>query len=168
MVAHHLPRAVVRAFLPRTKSRSSATTSSFRPLNPPVCGAFSFCLAGDNRAVPILYKYLAPERVDILSTGLIMLTKPRAFNDPFEMNPHFDAMQDGEAKKEAPNHWPFLFKTEAMKEVSVGCRSGKLHETIEPILEEPKYQHVKLLRAILDGQYAEWRHFGDGRSRSCK
>ena len=44
--------------------------------------------------MPILYKYLHPDRVDVLESGFIMLTKPRSFNDPFELNPHFDTVQE--------------------------------------------------------------------------
>jgi hypothetical protein len=42
----------------------------------------------------ILYKYCAPERIDILDSGWIMLTRPRAFNDPFELNPHITTISD--------------------------------------------------------------------------
>ena len=44
--------------------------------------------------MPILYKYLHPDRVDILETGYIMLARARSFNDPFELNPHFDTLQE--------------------------------------------------------------------------
>ncbi|MDF1812384.1 MAG: DUF2971 domain-containing protein [Verrucomicrobiales bacterium] len=37
----------------------------------------------------ILYKYLPPERVDVLEHGLIAFTPPRLFNDPFEASPIF-------------------------------------------------------------------------------
>jgi len=36
-----------------------------------------------------LYKYLAPERTDILKNGFIRFTQPSAFNDPFETFPCF-------------------------------------------------------------------------------
>jgi DUF2971 family protein len=35
-----------------------------------------------------LYKYCPPARVDILESGMIALTRPRAFNDPFELMPN--------------------------------------------------------------------------------
>jgi hypothetical protein len=37
----------------------------------------------------ILYKYLPPERIDILESCLIAFTPPRLFNDPFEAKPLF-------------------------------------------------------------------------------
>jgi Protein of unknown function (DUF2971) len=35
----------------------------------------------------ILYKYVPPERVDVLQSGLIAFTPPWLFNDPFEASP---------------------------------------------------------------------------------
>jgi len=43
--------------------------------------------------VPILYKYCPPERVDILESGILMLTRPAAFNDPFELKPHYGTLE---------------------------------------------------------------------------
>lgn len=39
----------------------------------------------------ILYKYLSPERIDVLETRLIAYPHPRVFNDPFEARPLFPA-----------------------------------------------------------------------------
>ena len=39
----------------------------------------------------IFYKYLPPERIDILQNRLIRFTQPNALNDPFEAKPHFHA-----------------------------------------------------------------------------
>jgi hypothetical protein len=39
----------------------------------------------------IFYKYLPPERIDILQNRLIRFTQPNALNDPFEAKPHFYA-----------------------------------------------------------------------------
>jgi len=38
----------------------------------------------------MLYKYLSPERVDVLENRLIRFTQPAAFNDPFEMQSILD------------------------------------------------------------------------------
>jgi len=45
---------------------------------------------GTNPAVPqVLYKYLPPERIDVLESGKIRFTQPAVFNDPFESSPVF-------------------------------------------------------------------------------
>ena len=44
--------------------------------------------------MPILYKYLAPERIDILTSGFIMLTRPHLFSDPFELSPHYESLEE--------------------------------------------------------------------------
>ena len=36
----------------------------------------------------LVYKYVAPERLDILEKGLIRFTQPAALNDPFESTPN--------------------------------------------------------------------------------
>lgn len=40
----------------------------------------------------MLYKYVSFDRIDILKNGLIRLTQPGDFNDPFELHPSFDLM----------------------------------------------------------------------------
>lgn len=37
-----------------------------------------------------LYKYVTPERIDVLRTGRIRFSQPTALNDPFELRPYFD------------------------------------------------------------------------------
>jgi hypothetical protein len=44
----------------------------------------------------ILYKYLPPERLDVLSNGLIRYTQFGAFNDPFDGHPHFTALSNND------------------------------------------------------------------------
>lgn len=44
-----------------------------------------------------LYKYLGPDRVDVLRNREIRFTQAAALNDPFELNTYFDALaQDGQ------------------------------------------------------------------------
>ena len=38
------------------------------------------------------YKYIEPDRIDILENGLIRFTQPALFNDPFEMSPFIAAI----------------------------------------------------------------------------
>jgi len=40
------------------------------------------------------YKYVPPQRVDILEKNCILFSPPALFNDPFEMRPLFDAVED--------------------------------------------------------------------------
>lgn len=47
-----------------------------------------------------LYKYLIPDRTDILNNNLIRFTQPSALNDPFELNPiFFDLFSENQLKK---------------------------------------------------------------------
>ena len=39
-----------------------------------------------------IYKYIPPERIDILQNNHIRFTQPSAFNDPFEAFPYFKAL----------------------------------------------------------------------------
>lgn len=43
-----------------------------------------------------LYKYLHPDRVDILASQKIRFTQPALFNDPFEMNPYIKEIASDE------------------------------------------------------------------------
>lgn len=45
----------------------------------------------------ILYKYLTPDRIDVLQNCMVRYTQPEAFNDPFEVKPYItkiDAEED--------------------------------------------------------------------------
>jgi hypothetical protein len=42
----------------------------------------------------ILYKYLSPERVDVLEHRRIRYSQPNAFNDPFEVKPYISHISD--------------------------------------------------------------------------
>ena len=37
----------------------------------------------------ILYKYVVPDRIDVLKNGLIRFTQANALNDPYDVNPNF-------------------------------------------------------------------------------
>lgn len=39
-----------------------------------------------------LFKYVGPERIDVISNLEIRFTQPDALNDPFELQPHFDSI----------------------------------------------------------------------------
>jgi hypothetical protein len=39
-----------------------------------------------------LYKYLPPDRVDVVANGKLRFTQPQDFNDPFEVLPNIDAL----------------------------------------------------------------------------
>jgi len=53
---------------------------------------YSFSWGNSNDSLQMtLYKYLHPDRIDLLQNLLIRFTQPGAFNDPFEMQPYFDS-----------------------------------------------------------------------------
>lgn len=41
-----------------------------------------------------VYKYLIPDRIDVLRNGRIRFTQPAALNDPFELRPYFESLVD--------------------------------------------------------------------------
>lgn len=43
----------------------------------------------------IVYKYVTPDRIDVLENGRIRFTQADALNDPFEINPCFSAYNQG-------------------------------------------------------------------------
>ncbi len=47
-----------------------------------------------------LYKYVVPERIDILQNGLIRFTQPMYFNDPFELYPSIKNFTDDSGRTE--------------------------------------------------------------------
>ncbi len=98
----------------------------------------------------ILYKYCRPERIDVLESGVIMLTRARAFNDPFELNPHITSISDpiAYAKHIADRikNFVILSRGQPREPLDVGalrgepqrfsnrlrCRPGNLGELLSP------------------------------------
>jgi hypothetical protein len=39
----------------------------------------------------ILYKYLHPDRIDVLTQKMVRFTQPGDFNDPFEFRPYIQS-----------------------------------------------------------------------------
>ena len=39
-----------------------------------------------------LFKYIRPERIDVIEQLEIRFTQPDALNDPFELRPHFESI----------------------------------------------------------------------------
>lgn len=49
----------------------------------------------------VLYKYLPPERADVVANGLLRYTQLGAFNDPFDGRPHLTALGTDEQLRES-------------------------------------------------------------------
>lgn len=47
-----------------------------------------------------LYKYVSPERTDVLKNGLIRFTQPTSFNDPFETFPYLQSLGNPEQNED--------------------------------------------------------------------
>jgi Protein of unknown function (DUF2971) len=68
---------------------------------------FHMCAPRDNvgqrqpRSPPmILYKYLHPDRVDVLEQKMVRFTQPGDFNDPFEFRPYIESAASDEAVRD--------------------------------------------------------------------
>jgi hypothetical protein len=59
---------------------------------------------------------------------------------------------DGEAVDLSHDCWPFLFRPEAVREIVIGHRSGAIIEDVCTVLQEPRYEHVKLSLAEPDAK----------------
>lgn len=47
----------------------------------------------------LVYKYVHPDRVDILENGTIRFTQPYALNDPFDSNPNYNLFRESVRKR---------------------------------------------------------------------
>jgi hypothetical protein len=75
----------------------------------------------------ILYKYLSPERLDVLRDAKIRYTQPRLFNDPFELRPYYKLISPPErAIESALSFFDFFRDTEAEREeILASIRQGR-------------------------------------------
>lgn len=66
-----------------------------------------------------LYKYVTPERTDILTNKFVRFTQPLAFNDPFETFPCFAGLPEDSAKELYDKHRPDRDQIERFVEESL-------------------------------------------------
>lgn len=130
----------------------------------------------------MLYKYVTFERIDILRNGLIRLTQPGDFNDPFELHPSFDLMSraDIAALPDAPEtdasgRSMKILTPEALTRVFATLAPG-LAQTINETPQDGGTYALnsnKIARSTLDSKYGilslsethdnllMWAHYAD-------
>ncbi|MGD0820852.1 MAG: DUF2971 domain-containing protein [Desulfomonilia bacterium] len=120
-----------------------------------------------------LYKYVTPERTDILKNGLIRFTQPVAFNDPFETLPCFlgglpDDIVKGllEDNLADPNLYKgtllSIFKTEMNKrhpETIVPAEAWDVINNLIPAKDAAKI--MQPIASIVSNQFAQFMGEGD-------
>src|SRR5579859_6408957 len=107
----------------------------------------------------ILYKYLQPERLNILKDRKIRFTQPGDFNDPFEFRPRIaTAMEDGFVRKYVEENFDRIL------EESLAKYGGALfdlipREVVKPLLAAKKNrlpEIFKLLDPSIVGLVSPW------------
>ncbi len=93
-----------------------------------------------------LYKYVRPERVDVLRNGLIRLTQPTALNDPFELKPFFREL--------VTNQTLVKYLDGQTIDLDAAMRSVVDELTAEQLRGLTKEQALSLLRAHMTPQAA--------------
>ena len=93
----------------------------------------------------VFYKYVSPERIDILQNRLIRFTQPNAMNDPFEAKPHFYKL--GSKEKFAKNYAEVIRKYPYRVWVDY-CR----------VLGNDTGRFALAKKVENDPDYAEWLH----------
>jgi DUF2971 family protein len=91
-----------------------------------------------------LYKYVVPERVDILHNACIRFTQPGVFNDPFEMQPFYESLAQDEELRQGFN--------ESVKE-QVDERLREIYSSLPE--NARKFLPFEFLQRIADDTYPE-------------
>jgi hypothetical protein len=95
----------------------------------------------------ILYKYLQPERLDVLKHRKIRFTQPGDFNDPFEFRPCIaTAMEEGFTAKYLEDNFDQLVEENLEKYASIFPSIPK--ELVKPLLLAQKDKMPKLLKLL--------------------
>lgn len=114
-----------------------------------------------------LYKYYDENRVGFLEDGLVRFTQPQAFNDPFEMKPHFSTLASDEyitelldeqfeeiIRKEF-NDLPVAVKNKiSYKEFCVLAQSQK--EFISRGVKEQSSQQAERLKKVMHDRFEKY------------
>ena len=95
----------------------------------------------------MLFKYLAPDRIDVLASGHIRFTQPADFNDPFEFRPVISSVA---SKKEFDKAMDEELRTMVQKElqkIPLEIRKQILTEQLEAVSSELYEQYWPYLEA---------------------
>ena len=87
----------------RTSSGTAAKDYDIKHFTHITPSSLMFKLLNSLRKIMIVYKYLHPDRIDVLKNSKIRFTQPDALNDPFESFPSFQkykAIKEEEVKSE--------------------------------------------------------------------
>jgi len=98
-----------------------------------------------------LYKYVIPDRIDILEHSLIRLTQPFVFNDPFECFPYIKEVTHGERVREYLNR----YKCSEEEEEKMILESWKEEQEKHPELHMP----YDLFEIFLKFKMEQVKHF---------
>ena len=98
-----------------------------------------------------LYKYVIPDRIDILEHSLIRLTQPFVFNDPFECFPYIKEVTHGERVREYLNR----YKCSEEEEEKMILESWKEEQEKHPELHMP----YDLFKICLKLKMEQVKHF---------
>jgi len=99
----------------------------------------------------ILYKYLPPERIDILQRNLIRYTPPGAFNDPFESSPHMAALTTQEELLRMSSEAMLRQPERIWDEISPEVKRRLSRETYERIVTMVEPAANRLIAGVVHG-----------------
>lgn len=111
----------------------------------------------------MLYKYLTPERIDVIENKLIRYTQPDALNDPFELKPHASNLASDEyilSMFDETYHDEITQSYhELPKEIRDTISLNEFHEAIKPHVQSLR-QHLPSIASGLNGLVNSKLHDG--------
>ncbi len=99
----------------------------------------------------ILYKYVVPERIDVLTNGRIRLTQPGLFNDPFESLPYLKSFGSDEQLIEAIGLATEAFDQSEYEKLSEADREGIPFEEFRQFLHDNPTAILDRVRSLERG-----------------
>src|SRR5262245_60388936 len=108
--------------------------------------------------MPPVYKYCSPERIDVLKTGMIMLSRPYVFNDPFELKPHYETFEEFVLPVPATAS-PTVKKQIAIIQAKI-AKQLLSPSAIDKVLEDATQTIVVLSLSETPDSLLMWAHYG--------
>lgn len=110
----------------------------------------------------IVYKYLHPNRVGVLTDGLIRFTQAAALNDPFESTPIGTSLFKSLVERQRELVKQSRFKLEGMDKVEVEAFIIKKAREVEGGIREQARQNYGILSVSLErSELLMWSHYCD-------
>ncbi len=109
----------------------------------------------------LVYKYVHPDRIDVLENGLIRFTQPAALNDPFETFPNFQGIRQALEERYDPVVKPYSSRGIVEATTASLAIKSKVKRKLDELQRELSNDYAFLSLTKKRNNLLMWSHYAD-------